>query len=80
MEPLLIPSQAGQLIHKTPNALAVDRHRRRGLPYVRIPNVPGGRIYYRRDAIEDFIRKSSFNGDGTPAEPQEKPKRRKRAA
>jgi hypothetical protein len=80
MEALLIPSQAGQLIDKSPNALAVDRHRRRGLPYVRIPDVPGGRIYYRRDAIEEYIRRASYNGDGTPQEPQEKPKKRKRAA
>jgi len=81
MEALLTPEQTGQIVDKTPRALAQDRWRRRGLPYVRIPNEPGkrGRIYYRRDAVEEFIRRNSFNGDGTPMEPQGKPKRRKRA-
>ena len=75
MEALLTPEQTGTLVDKTPLALALDRHRRKGLPYVRM----GKRIFYRRDAVEEFIRKNSFNGDGTSMEKRPKRARRRRA-
>lgn len=48
---LLTPDQTAERFGTTPGALRADRHRGRGLPYVRI----GGRIRYRVADIEAYL-------------------------
>lgn len=46
------PAQVAAVIQSTTAALAQDRHRRRGLPYVKF----GGRVRYLRDDVLTYIR------------------------
>lgn len=53
-EELVPPPRAAAFLHKTPRTLANWRCSRRfNLPFVRV----GGRIFYRRADLEDFIRR-----------------------
>lgn len=45
------PAQVASVIGKSPAALAQDRNRGRGIPYVKL----GGRIRYLRADVENYI-------------------------
>jgi hypothetical protein len=48
---LLLPREVAELRRKTVNALAVERWRGQGPPYVKL----GGRVFYRADDVAAYI-------------------------
>jgi hypothetical protein len=53
-------SQAARFVQSTEDALAQDRYRGRGLPYVKI----GGRVRYLREDILKYLADNRIRGDG----------------
>lgn len=50
-DPLLHPREAAKELKSAYGTLAIWRHQNRGPNYVKI----GGRVYYRRSAIEEYL-------------------------
>jgi hypothetical protein len=53
------PDQVAAVVQTTEDALAQDRYRRRGIPYVKI----GGRVRYLREDVFAFLIANRFGGD-----------------
>lgn len=53
------PEQLATYIHTTTDALAQDRYRRRGIPYVKI----GGRVRYLREDVLAYFSANRVGGD-----------------
>ena len=51
--------QVAVVVQTTVDALAQDRYRRRGIPYVKI----GGRVRYLREDVLDFLAANRIGGD-----------------
>jgi hypothetical protein len=51
LPPLPKPEQVAALLQTTVQALAQDRHARKGLPYVKV----GGRVRYLREDILSYL-------------------------
>lgn len=58
LPPVATPGQVATLIHSTPDALAQDRYRRRGIPYVKI----GGRVRYLREDVLAYLAANRVGG------------------
>ncbi len=52
-------SQVAKVVQSTTDALAQDRYRRRGIPYVKI----GGRVRYLRADVLKFLADNRISGD-----------------
>ena len=52
-------SQVAKVVQSTTDALAQDRYRRRGIPYVKI----GGRVRYLRADVLKFLANNRIGGD-----------------
>ena len=48
----LTPKEAHKIIGKSPGALANDRYRRRGLPYIKM----GAKIFYDLDSLLEYMK------------------------
>ncbi|OBF38223.1 hypothetical protein A5724_10480 [Mycobacterium sp. ACS1612] len=58
LPPIATAGQVAQVVQTTVDALAQDRYRRRGIPYVKI----GGRVRYLRQDVLDYLAASRFGG------------------
>lgn len=52
-------AQVAVFVQSTPDALAQDRYRRRGIPYVKI----GGRVRYLREDVLKYLSDNRIGGD-----------------
>lgn len=59
LPPIATPAQVAKVMQTTVDALAQDRYRRRGLPWVKI----GGRVRYLRADVVSFLAANRFGGD-----------------
>ena len=57
--PIATASQVARVVQTTVDALAQDRYRRRGIPYVKI----GGRVRYLRDDVIAYLSANRIGGD-----------------
>jgi hypothetical protein len=58
LPPVAKPEQVAVVVQTTVDALAQDRYRRRGIPYVKI----GGRVRYLRDDVLKFLADNRIGG------------------
>ncbi|UHJ58026.1 helix-turn-helix domain-containing protein [Mycolicibacterium fortuitum] len=58
LPPVATPIQVAGVVQTTVDALAQDRYRRRGIPYVKI----GGRVRYLRDDVLKFLADNRIGG------------------
>lgn len=58
LDELLTSDQVAEYLGLTPNALAIDRHRGRGIPYVRV----GSRIRYRAKDVQGYLDANTVAG------------------
>lgn len=58
LPPVATAAQVATVVQTTVDALAQDRYRRRGIPYVKI----GGRIRYLRDDVLKFLSENRIGG------------------
>lgn len=56
--PIATASQISKVVQMTVDALAQDRYRRRGIPYVKI----GGRVRYLREDVLKFLADNRIGG------------------
>ncbi len=59
LPPIVTAAQLAPVLHTTTDALAQDRYRRRGIPYVKI----GGRVRYLRADVLNYLATNRFGGD-----------------
>lgn len=59
LPPVATAPQVAKFVQTTPDALAQDRYRRRGIPYVKI----GGRVRYMREDVLNFLAQNRTGGD-----------------
>lgn len=59
LPPVSKPEGLAAFIGTTADALAQDRYRRRGIPYVKI----GGRVRYLREDVLKFLADNRIGGD-----------------
>ena len=59
LPPIATAIQVAKVVQTTPDALAQDRYRRRGIPYVKI----GGRVRYLREDVLTYLAGNRFGGD-----------------
>ncbi|KKE99466.1 helix-turn-helix domain-containing protein [Mycolicibacterium obuense] len=59
LPPIATPAQVAAILQTTIDALAQDRYRRRGVPWVKI----GGRVRYLREDVLGYLRANRFGGD-----------------
>lgn len=59
LPPVATSTQVARFVQSTPDALAQDRYRRRGIPYVKI----GGRVRYLREDVLNYLAANRFGGD-----------------
>ncbi len=59
LPPVATSTQVAKVVQTTPDALAQDRYRRRGIPYVKI----GGRVRYLREDVLKFLADNRIGGD-----------------
>lgn len=58
LPPVATAAQVATVVQTTVDALAQDRYRRRGIPYVKI----GGRVRYLRDDVLKFLSENRIGG------------------
>jgi hypothetical protein len=58
LPPIATAGQVAEVVQTTVDALAQDRYRRRGIPYVKI----GGRVRYLRRDVLDYLAASRVGG------------------
>lgn len=59
LPPVAKAEQVAVVVQTTVDALAQDRYRRRGIPYVKI----GGRVRYLREDVLKFLADNRVGGD-----------------
>lgn len=59
LPPVATAPQVAKVMHITVDALAQDRYRGRGIPYVKI----GGRVRYLRDDVLAYLTANRIGGD-----------------
>lgn len=59
LPPIATATQVAKVVQSTADALAQDRYRRRGIPYVKI----GGRVRYLRADVLKFLEDNRIGGD-----------------
>lgn len=59
LPPIATAPQVAKVMHMTVDALAQDRYRGRGIPYVKI----GGRVRYLRDDVLAYLAAHRVGGD-----------------
>ncbi|SLL01214.1 Uncharacterised protein [Mycobacteroides abscessus subsp. abscessus] len=59
LPPIATTAQVALVVQTTVDALAQDRYRRRGIPYVKI----GGRVRYLREDVVKFLEDNRIGGD-----------------
>lgn len=59
LPPVATPSQVAAVVQMSVDALAQDRYRRRGIPYVKI----GGRVRYLRQDVLNYLNANRIGGD-----------------
>lgn len=59
LPPVATATQVAMFVQSTTDALAQDRYRRRGIPYVKI----GGRVRYLREDVLKYLSAHRFGGD-----------------
>lgn len=59
LPPISTAAQVGTVLQTTVDALAQDRYRRRGLPYVKI----GGRVRYLREDVLAYLAANRIGGN-----------------
>lgn len=59
LPPVATATQVARVVQTTPDALAQDRYRRRGIPFVKI----GGRVRYLREDVIEYLTANRFGGD-----------------
>lgn len=59
LPPVAKAEQVAVVVQTTVDALAQDRYRRRGIPYVKI----GGRVRYLRDDVLGYLTANRVGGD-----------------
>lgn len=59
LPPIATASQIAKVVQSTEDALAQDRYRGRGLPYVKI----GGRVRYLREDVLNYLAANRIGGD-----------------
>lgn len=58
LPPIATATQVAKVVQSTPDALAQDRYRRRGIPYVKI----GGRVRYLRADVLKYLTDNRIGG------------------
>ena len=58
LPPIATASQVARVVQTTTDALAQDRYRRRGIPYVKI----GGRVRYLREDVLAYLAANRVGG------------------
>lgn len=59
LPPVAKPEQVAEVVQTTVDALAQDRYRRRGIPFVKI----GGRVRYLREDVIAYLNANRVGGD-----------------
>lgn len=59
LPPVATATQVARVVQTTPDALAQDRYRRRGIPFVKV----GGRVRYLREDVIEYLTANRFGGD-----------------
>ncbi|MFA7509461.1 MAG: helix-turn-helix domain-containing protein [Mycolicibacterium vanbaalenii] len=59
LPPIATAAQVAKVVQTSSDALAQDRYRRRGIPYVKI----GGRVRYLRDDVIAYLTANRIGGD-----------------
>ncbi|MGE2835465.1 helix-turn-helix domain-containing protein [Mycobacterium sp. SMC-4] len=58
LPPVATPAQVAEVVQTSVDALAQDRYRRRGIPYVKI----GGRVRYLREDVLKYLIDNRIGG------------------
>ena len=63
MQTFYTPAQVAEMLHTTENALGFQRHKRRGIPYVK----DGRRVLYTAEAVAAYIEANTIHTTNTKA-------------